>query len=72
MKMTVWIPVPFLAHVPVRALLPCPKGINGLFLSAAGMASMRRMKRPGTGTGRVLGLGLSLFGLRKLSILDGG
>jgi len=74
MKMTGWIPVSYPAHVPARTFLPRPKGINGVFLSVAGMGSCgfnKRMRRPGTGTGRVLGLRLS-FGLRKLSILDGG
>jgi len=39
MKMTGWIPVSYPAHVPARTFLPRPKGINGVFLSVAGIGS---------------------------------
>ena len=59
---------------PVRTLLPYPKGINGLFLSAEGTGSCGLGKKDEEAEvrGRVLGLGLSLFVLRELRILNGG
>ena len=62
------------SHPPIRTLLPSPKCINGLFLSAASMdrcGLYKRDEKAGV-RGRVLGLGLSSFGLRELTILNRG
>jgi len=66
-------PIPW-SHTPVRNLLPSPKDINGLFLSAAGIDRCglnKRAEKAGV-RGRALGFGLSSFGSRELSILNDG
>jgi len=62
------------SHPSVRTLLPSPKGIDGMFLSAAGMdrCGLNKKDEKAGVRGRVLGLGLSSFGLRELNILNEG